>query len=740
MAVQQHADIIAVSYEARALGVKKHMPVSTIRREHPNVKLVHVETIGLQNDKVSYRSYRAAARAIFTLVRAFCTPEGHSNGHGGDGNLDMRTLLKSASGKSHNGIHNQGTFEKASIDEAYLEPTRRTLLTELRLSSYRDKSGSSSAADCSTSYTATAAQAVAPAPLMAGTERACGGKQSESGDCPSVLVQPSARRWCDGDDSCGRGPSQSQDGSDSSEGNSWSIRAGYSPDDGGQPNGRARREYPRTKKDEEEEEARLLEAGGLLATRIQQTLSDVLQYDCSIGVASNKFLAKLVTNLAKPKGVRVLLRRDVASILASTPATKIPGCGAGSVAAKQFAALGVSSILDMQRIQAAELRERLGKQLGVKVYDRCRGIDHDPVEPDPIPSRVSSQLSLVPLITPAHCLGKPGEKLTPVFPWEVERVRPILATLVDDLLDRAKEELAERSRRPTKLCIEHYLHQRGSKSQIFVLPAPTPSRPRRSTAPSADCPLGGVVAGEQPNAASTSELKEQAEANGDLLVLPPATVLIELALTPFKNYRQSRRTADGGRLHSGAAVGAGEAPHQRDALPPVVKLIVSLLAFETVGPGPPTVAPPGQRTLRDMMWLKKGASTNTAPCAEGPDGSARPPRSGNEVTGESAAVKAGATAATVPETVTSSHVALVAPADAEVRKPAQGVAGGSSGGDAGGRQSRKLSHLLMMAVTPEQAADVLRDHGFLRDDGQTRFANLGLVGNDFPREQQKETH
>lgn len=43
MAVQQHADIIAVSYEARALGVKKHMPVSSIRREHPTVKLVHVE-------------------------------------------------------------------------------------------------------------------------------------------------------------------------------------------------------------------------------------------------------------------------------------------------------------------------------------------------------------------------------------------------------------------------------------------------------------------------------------------------------------------------------------------------------------------------------------------------------------------------------------------------------------------------------------------------------------------------
>ena len=43
MAVQQHADIIAVSYEARRLGVTKHMPPRTIRQQYPSVKLVHVE-------------------------------------------------------------------------------------------------------------------------------------------------------------------------------------------------------------------------------------------------------------------------------------------------------------------------------------------------------------------------------------------------------------------------------------------------------------------------------------------------------------------------------------------------------------------------------------------------------------------------------------------------------------------------------------------------------------------------
>lgn len=84
-------------------------------------------------------------------------------------------------------------------------------------------------------------------------------------------------------------------------------------------------------------------------------------------MTTRQFLAKLATSLAKPKGVRVLRRRDVASLLASTPATKIPGCGTGGVAAKQFAAWGANSVMDLRRVEAAELREALGEKLGAKV-------------------------------------------------------------------------------------------------------------------------------------------------------------------------------------------------------------------------------------------------------------------------------------------------------------------------------------------------------------------------------------
>lgn len=206
----------------------------------------------------------------------------YSNGNDSHGTLDRKALPKSNSGNPHN--EKRGTFQKASVDEAYLEPSRRTLLAELRLSSLREKNGPSAAPGCFTSNT----NAAAPWPLLAGAKRVRGGENSELGGCPSVLVQSPAQQRRDNDRSCGRGSSQSQDGDESGEGNRWNLWAECSPDDDGPSKEWARRRSPRTKKDEEEEEARLLEAGGLLATRIQQTLSDVLQYDCSIGVANNK--------------------------------------------------------------------------------------------------------------------------------------------------------------------------------------------------------------------------------------------------------------------------------------------------------------------------------------------------------------------------------------------------------------------------------------------------------------------
>jgi len=68
LAVQQHCDIIAVSYAARALGVRKHMAPDVIRDRFPSVRVVH--TLVLDGGKVSYAMYRHASARAHACLRA----------------------------------------------------------------------------------------------------------------------------------------------------------------------------------------------------------------------------------------------------------------------------------------------------------------------------------------------------------------------------------------------------------------------------------------------------------------------------------------------------------------------------------------------------------------------------------------------------------------------------------------------------------------------------------------------
>lgn len=72
VAVQQHQDTIAISYEARALGIKKHALPQTIRNTFGSaVHLVHVHTI---NGKASYKFYRQSSAAIYKALHSFHFP------------------------------------------------------------------------------------------------------------------------------------------------------------------------------------------------------------------------------------------------------------------------------------------------------------------------------------------------------------------------------------------------------------------------------------------------------------------------------------------------------------------------------------------------------------------------------------------------------------------------------------------------------------------------------------------
>jgi DNA polymerase-4 len=98
----------------------------------------------------------------------------------------------------------------------------------------------------------------------------------------------------------------------------------------------------------------------------------------SIGLAANKFLAKIASDLDKPRGFAVLGRADAASFLADKPVSLI--YGVGKVAAQRFAKDGIRLISDLQRLDEPELMRRYGAE-GQRLSRLARGIDHRVVDP-----------------------------------------------------------------------------------------------------------------------------------------------------------------------------------------------------------------------------------------------------------------------------------------------------------------------------------------------------------------------
>ena len=60
---------------------------------------------------------------------------------------------------------------------------------------------------------------------------------------------------------------------------------------------------------------------------LQQEIYRVTQLTASVGIACNKILAKIASDLHKPNGIKIVQPQDQATFMASLSVTKIPGVG-----------------------------------------------------------------------------------------------------------------------------------------------------------------------------------------------------------------------------------------------------------------------------------------------------------------------------------------------------------------------------------------------------------------------------
>jgi DNA polymerase-4 len=108
----------------------------------------------------------------------------------------------------------------------------------------------------------------------------------------------------------------------------------------------------------------------------------------SIGLSCNKFLAKIASDLDKPRGFAVLGGGEAAQFLATKPVTLI--FGVGKMAQQRFARDGVRTIGDLQRIEEIELMRRYGAE-GARLARLAHGLDDRPVKADREAKSISAE-------------------------------------------------------------------------------------------------------------------------------------------------------------------------------------------------------------------------------------------------------------------------------------------------------------------------------------------------------------
>jgi DNA polymerase IV len=122
--------------------------------------------------------------------------------------------------------------------------------------------------------------------------------------------------------------------------------------------------------------------------RFARAVEDEIGITVSIGLSENKFLAKLASDLDKPRGFSVLSQREAAAFLAPKPVTFIWGVGKQMGAA--LAHEGFRTIADLQRATETDLMRRFGTE-GLRLARLARGVDAREVSPERETKSVSAE-------------------------------------------------------------------------------------------------------------------------------------------------------------------------------------------------------------------------------------------------------------------------------------------------------------------------------------------------------------
>ena len=121
---------------------------------------------------------------------------------------------------------------------------------------------------------------------------------------------------------------------------------------------------------------------------LAKSIADDIGVSVSVGLADNKSMAKIASDMDKPKGFFIIGKTEAAQVLAEKPVSLLYGAGKNLV--KKLNAMGVMTCGDLAQADH-HMIVKLAGEIGPKLQDRARGIDPRPVVPNAPAKSISAE-------------------------------------------------------------------------------------------------------------------------------------------------------------------------------------------------------------------------------------------------------------------------------------------------------------------------------------------------------------
>jgi DNA polymerase-4 len=129
----------------------------------------------------------------------------------------------------------------------------------------------------------------------------------------------------------------------------------------------------------------------VLARDLKRRIKEVTQLTCSVGIAPNKFLAKIASDMEKPDGLTIIPAETVPDFIHTLAVEKVPGVGKRTH--EVLRKMGIRTLGDIIHYPEPSLHRRLGK-FGHRLIQLARGIEAAPVTPQTPVKSISGEETL----------------------------------------------------------------------------------------------------------------------------------------------------------------------------------------------------------------------------------------------------------------------------------------------------------------------------------------------------------